>query len=397
MLQEHFANLSSLLLIPILLYSVRTLYFLVGILYSIAKSNSKQNTYLNKKIQFSEKKLTLASIIVPARDEEQNIAACIRSIFEADIKDIQLELIIIDDRSSDNTSSIVEEIFQEAPDSINCILHQIKSDSEKQLLGKPGAVQIGIEISKGEAILMTDADCTINPGWIKAHLIQHQTSKTKLSFSGSFTLIKGDTVFGRLQEVEWMFSHTMASAAATLHLPLGCYGNNISASRKLLIETNGFKNIPFSVTEDLALMQAADSKNATITYPCSVSSSVTTQPVTTLKEYIDQRQRWAVGGRALGWKAIAFVISTASITLSLIALTIFGQFALAAALLAFRVLCDTIIILPSAIKLKRHRLLPWVPFSLLALIITESIIPFLLLRKKVVWKGQTFFRNESKK
>ncbi|MCY2931426.1 MAG: glycosyltransferase [Planctomycetota bacterium] len=93
------------------------------------------------------------SLVVPARNEEANIEACLTSLLEQDYPG--LELIVVNDRSTDATGRIVHELARKDA--------RLKVVDVEHLpegwCGKNHAMQRGIERAGGEWILMHDADC----------------------------------------------------------------------------------------------------------------------------------------------------------------------------------------------------------------------------------------------
>jgi glycosyltransferase involved in cell wall biosynthesis len=105
--------------------------------------------------------LPFVSVIVPAKDEESNIANCINSILCSNYPAGLFELIIVNDRSTDKTPDIINSIAQQSK--IPVRLCNILSDTNHpNLKGKPRAIKVGIDNANGEIIMMTDADCIVN-------------------------------------------------------------------------------------------------------------------------------------------------------------------------------------------------------------------------------------------
>jgi chlorobactene glucosyltransferase len=97
------------------------------------------------------------SIIVPARNEEQNIARCVNSLLSTRYPDF--EVIVIDDRSTDATLRIVDAIAEGDP--------RLKVVAGEQLpdgwVGKPWALAQGARVARGAWLLFTDADTEHEP------------------------------------------------------------------------------------------------------------------------------------------------------------------------------------------------------------------------------------------
>jgi cellulose synthase/poly-beta-1,6-N-acetylglucosamine synthase-like glycosyltransferase len=259
------------------------------------------------------------------------------------------------------------------------------------LKGKPGALQAGIDASRGDILMMTDADCIVHPDWIKT--VSAHFSNKKIGLVPSFTLIKSKKIFDKIQSLEWLYLHSLASGGVGLNNPLGCYGNNLTVSREAYEAVGGYENIKFSVTEDLALLQAIHKSDYDVHYIMDYNASVTTLPVANFKEFVSQHRRWAVGGTSLGWSATLFVITTMSIWAGVITSLLFGSIALAVSFILLRIVLDFLTYLPAAILLKERAKLIYSPVALPFFIFFELIIPFLIINTTITWKGQKFDKN----
>jgi cellulose synthase/poly-beta-1,6-N-acetylglucosamine synthase-like glycosyltransferase len=324
------------------------------------------------------------SIIIPARNEQKSIGRCIESVLASTYS--EFELILINDRSGDDTGQIIDE-FARRDGRIKAV--HIKNDAEKgNLRGKPGALHMGIGYSSGQIIMMTDADCIVQPEWIQTTISIFASNS--IALLPSFTVLKCSRFFEHMQDMEWVFNHTLASIGIAIGHPLGCFGNNLSIRRDVYDSLGGYQGIPFSVTEDLALLQAVHKKNLNILYPCLPELSVITLPCTSWNEFITQQHRWLKGGMALGWKAAFFVSYSALLWAAFINAIIVNDFSGAAILLLLRLIGDILIIAPTIHMLKRKRQYKYVLPGIFFILFMELIAPILLLRKTVRWKGQQF-------
>lgn len=97
------------------------------------------------------------SVVVPARNEEDNIERILRSLAASDYPD--LELIVVDDRSDDATSEVAHRVAAElAPDSTATIRIVEGEELPDGWLGKPWACMQGGRVATGDFLLFTDAD-----------------------------------------------------------------------------------------------------------------------------------------------------------------------------------------------------------------------------------------------
>jgi len=109
----------------------------------------------------------LVSVLVAAKDEEDCIEQCVRSMLDQDYPNF--EMIVCNDRSDDNTAAIVEKIAAEDP--------RLKLVNIEELpegwCGKNNAMQTGIKQAKGQWICMIDADCRQTSNRTLSVAVQH--------------------------------------------------------------------------------------------------------------------------------------------------------------------------------------------------------------------------------
>ena len=105
----------------------------------------------------------LLSIIVPAYNEINFIEEAIRCVSEAPY---DKEIIIVDDGSTDGTREVLNSILNaqnSKPESIDQHSNEIRVIFDKKNMGKGGAVRTGINIAKGDIIIIQDADLEYDP------------------------------------------------------------------------------------------------------------------------------------------------------------------------------------------------------------------------------------------
>ena len=94
----------------------------------------------------------LISIIIPVYNEEKYIREILLRI--NNVKDIDKEIIIINDKSSDDTKTIIEK---------HCLGLYTKLINNEENMGKGFSCRVGIKNAKGEVVLIQDADLEYNP------------------------------------------------------------------------------------------------------------------------------------------------------------------------------------------------------------------------------------------
>jgi len=101
------------------------------------------------------------SIVVPARNEEETIESAMRSRLLDAYPDV--ELILVDDRSTDETGAVIDRLAAEDPRIVSIHVTELPED----WLGKQHAMQVGLERATGTWILFTDADVHAAPGCLR--------------------------------------------------------------------------------------------------------------------------------------------------------------------------------------------------------------------------------------
>ena len=98
---------------------------------------------------------TSLSIIVPCYNEERTIEACLRRLIDIQDDKLSIEIIVVDDKSSDRTLDIIKKISIEYPEII--ILKHDKNN------GKGAAIRTGLVKASAEVVAIQDADLEYNP------------------------------------------------------------------------------------------------------------------------------------------------------------------------------------------------------------------------------------------
>lgn len=355
------------------LFTVKALLFIVAAALERAKARNRP----------SNQSLLTVSVIVPARNEEDNLALCLHSLLQSTYHNY--DIIVVNDRSSDRTGEIANSFATQYPQIK--VIHAME-EREGNLKGKPGALHLGIKHSHSDLIMMTDADCTVADTWIES--IAKQFNNPHVGLVASYTVVQGKSFFEHMQDMEWLMNHTLACIGVSLDQPLGCFGNNLSIRRDVYNQIGGYPGIPFSVTEDLTLLQTVHKSGWKIMYPCDHDCAVETKPCINWSDFIKQLQRWVKGSNGLGWRRHIFVLF-ACIFWTFLAYALYQHaWNELIIILIIRIMGDYLLVIPSLAALKRMNKIAYVFPGMIFMMIIEAIIPFLFLKKSVIWKGQKF-------
>ena len=228
---------------------------------------------------------TRISIIIPARNEEENIAALLNSIKEQSYPTELLEVIVIDDNSTDNTATIVKQF-----PFVNLIsLEETAINSYKKK-----AIEIGITAASGDLIVTTDADCVVQPNWLTT--IENLYKQTSAIFIVAPVVISSKTSLAQLfQEMDFMVLQGITGASVHRQMLSMCNGANLAYEKKAFHSVNGFTGIDHIASGDDMLLMYKVSKQyeGRVQYLKSKEVIVSTQPVETWPAFFNQRIRWA--------------------------------------------------------------------------------------------------------
>jgi cellulose synthase/poly-beta-1,6-N-acetylglucosamine synthase-like glycosyltransferase len=326
------------------------------------------------------------SIVVAARNEEENIERCLRSILQVDYPADKLEVVVADDGSTDRTPEIISKIKQEHNN-----LKVIRIESQiNNLKGKANALAQAITQTNGEFIFLTDADCEVPRTWIKG-MLRHFDEKTGVA--SGVTIIETGKIFYGMQSLDWAFLLSVAAAVGRLFKPVACIGNNMAFRKEAYIECGGYQNLKFSITEDFALFKAiTENGKWGYAFPVDLETLVISKPVKTLKELYHQKKRWGTGGLDTGLLGIA-VMSGGFIFHLLLILSplLIEKISSLLISLVLKFFIDGAFLFKTLRKFKKTSLLKYLPFFELYYIIYVVVLPFVVFfGGKTVWKDRKY-------
>ncbi len=320
------------------------------------------------------------SVLVAARNEEDNIADCLHALLNQDYPSSRMEILVGDDASHDQTASIVGEFAEKNP-----IIRAIAVPRDNlHLSGKARVIDYLARQASGEYFLITDADVIPGQEWA--------TSLTSAMQSGDYDLVNGITGVrdSRFQDMEWIHAQGMLTALASVWKPVTAIGNNTGISRRAYWSTGGYQQIPFSLTEDLALFRAASAKGFRLKQLFETEALSMTRAEPTASAYLQQRRRWLSG--------VLTLPILVQLTLALQSVFLLYCLALLAVNPVAAVMCFAIRVLvrmPLWARLYRsagreislwHSL--W--FEIVSGVVNLALILYALWPGRIIWKGRKY-------
>jgi cellulose synthase/poly-beta-1,6-N-acetylglucosamine synthase-like glycosyltransferase len=238
----------------------------------------------------NQKSKVKISVIIPARNEQKNIAACLDSVCNQNYPSTLFEVLVVDDHSTDKTAAIVRSYEHK-----NLKLISLKDFMQDALNSyKKKAIEIAITQSTGELIVCTDADCIAGPNWLEtiaAFYEQYQpqfiAAPVSINCSNRFIEI--------FQTLDFMTLQGITGASVYKNIHSMCNGANLAYTKKAFETVNGFAGIDNIASGDDMLLMHKIYKQwpDKVMFLKSKDAIVETAPVHSIKEFFNQRIRWA--------------------------------------------------------------------------------------------------------
>ncbi len=229
----------------------------------------------------------LVSILVPAHNEKDTLEDAIKAISKVDYSNF--EVILVDDKSSDNTLELMYKLQKEYADQFKIKIVPIEHNQ-----GKANAMNEGFAVSEGKYILGMDADSLLDKNSVK-ELLKTLKSNDKLgAVAGKPVVRNRTTVLGRLQLLEYIgVIDIIKKAQSFLYGRINTVSGVIVGFRREALEDVGGWHTDV-ITEDIDITWRLYRKGWQVSYQPTMICWILVPEKT--KNLIKQRRRWARGG-----------------------------------------------------------------------------------------------------
>ena len=271
---------------------------------------------------FNKKNDLKVSILIAARNEENNIERLLKSLYNQTFAKDLFEVIIIDDHSKDNTLLIVENFIKENND-INLKIF----NAEKE--GKKFAISQALHLAHNDLVIVTDADCVLKTTWIESIVNFYNEKKCKMILA-PVLLSPAETFFEKIQVLEHLSLIGSTAGSANIGFPVMCNGANMAYEREAALEVEKFRkdfNIPSG--DDMFLMEqfVKNYGHQSVKFLLSKSAIVETKTCKTVSEFFRQRRRWVSKTKAYtSWKILTTAFIVLFFNLSIVSLFVSAFF-----------------------------------------------------------------------
>jgi glycosyltransferase involved in cell wall biosynthesis len=248
---------------------------IIALIYGFSKVNSFEYNGLKPKTNFS--------IIVPFRNEAENLPKLLNSLSELNYPTKLFQVILVDD-DSDSRFKIADCSFQ-----ISVIDNIRVSNSPKK-----DAISTAIQVVKTDWIITTDADCLVKKNWLSTldnYIQKHEV----LMIAGAVTYECKMSFLHYFQQLDLASLQGATIGSFGIRKGFMCNGANFAYTKSFFQELNGFEgNDGIASGDDVFLLQKAIAQfPKKVHYLKSENNIVTTKPVNDWKSLFYQRVRWA--------------------------------------------------------------------------------------------------------
>ena len=249
------------------------------------------------------------SVVVAARNEEENISHCIQSLLRQDYPADKFEILIVDDFSTDKTAELIKK-FETSVTNLK-YLSSIAIEQGHIISYKREAIQTGINASKGKYILLTDADCIVPTTWISTY--SEQFMKEDYVFIGGPVIISDEKpkLLTSFQGLDMIGMMVITGAGYQSGNQLLANGANMGFSKQVFNDLGGYAQFPKKASgDDMFLLHHFHQYHPKrIQFLKTLSAIVVTQPEHSIKSLLRQRTRWASKNNAYKEMNINFSLS----------------------------------------------------------------------------------------
>ncbi len=221
------------------------------------------------------------SVLIPVRNEEQNLPKLIGQIEK--IVNEQIEFVIVDDHSEDDTMKVLEQITH----------YKVKIlRLPDEFKGKKQAVKYGLKHCLGNCVLFTDADTIISANWISTMVKAYEHADMILGPVLPDTSKKGKSFLTIFEYFDTLAMQLISFASTKAGVPFLASAANMAIKKDVAIKLYENINTNIQSGDDVFLLHEFVKHGKKVTFVFSKDSIVWVKPSENWKEFFKQRLRW---------------------------------------------------------------------------------------------------------
>lgn len=261
-----------------------SLWFYVSLLHLYANcTQTSKNQTQKKPEELNWDYKPFVSVMIPAHNEQDVIEKTVENILAMDYE--KFEVVLIDDRSEDNTAEKLKELEQKY-DKVKAIIRP-----KDAFPGKSAVLNDALPMTQGEAILVFDADARVQPDFL-TKLIPHLEKDNVGAVQARKVIINREENFlTRCQDNEYALDTHFQVSRNSIKGAVELRGNGELIKRAALIDINGWNN--YTITDDLDMSTRLHIKGWDVRFCPDVC--VYEEAVVKFVPLLKQRRRWVEG------------------------------------------------------------------------------------------------------
>ena len=252
-------------------------------LYSIAATKYQKRKLKKHPMVVNENYKPFVTIMVPAHNEEYVIANTVQNILAIDYPNY--EVIVIDDRSDDNTASVIKELESNF-DKVKALIRD-----KDAFPGKSAVLNDALELAKGEAILVFDADATVESDFLNKLIPLLEPSDVGAVQARKIIRNKDYNFLTKCQNNEYTLDTHFQVGRDAVKGAVELRGNGELIKRAAIEDIGGWNN--YTITDDLDMSTRLHIKGWDIRF-CP-DACVYEEGIIYIKPLFRQRRRWLEG------------------------------------------------------------------------------------------------------
>ena len=252
-------------------------------LYSIAATKYQKRKLKMHPIVVNEKFKPFVTVMIPAHNEESVITNTVENILKMDYPNF--EVIVIDDRSSDNTASVIKDL-EAKHEQVRALIRE-----KDAFPGKSAVLNDALKMTHGEAILVFDADATVEPDFLNKLVPNLEPADVGAVQARKIIRNKDVNFLTRCQNNEYTFDTYLQVSRDAIKGAVELRGNGELIKRQALEDIDGWNN--YTITDDLDMSTRLHIKGWDVRF-CP-DACVYEEGIVYVFPLFRQRRRWLEG------------------------------------------------------------------------------------------------------
>lgn len=366
-----------------ILVLITTVYFcsIVWVIVGFIKIKRRDEVKLENNFE------SKISVIIPVRNEENNIIQCLESLKNQNYKTTDFEVIIIDDHSTDNTQNVINDFI--TANEINCRVYSLTDKTSKK-----EALKFGVELSSYDIIATTDGDCVLPKKWLK-NISQHFNNETDMLLGPIIYKEQKGSLYW-FQMLDMLAIQGIEFGTLNYQKPILNNAANLVYSKKTYSKEGGFDVFNTPSGDDIFLLEKFKLKGKKINGLLIHDFIVETESESTFSDFLNQKLRWSSKSKFYSDKLLIFfssivLMQNISLIFIYLGIPLVEKYSIILTILLFcKWLIDFILLFLVASFFKRKK-------ALMYFIPVQVIYPFYIIliwiasmTMEFEWKGRKF-------